>query len=647
MAMAGKPGKHYFEFDSFRLDSVRHLLLRDGEVVQLAPRTFRLLLALFQQRGTVLSKDELMKQLWPDTVVEENNLTVIISALRKALGENPHQHRYIVTIPGRGYSFVAEVREVLDESGEIGLGKPGQEEQKRLVGGEVKPLVVADSTTLSRHVRPKGVALGVSVLLLGLVLLALFYYRLSGRSNQTEIARAARSIAVLPFKTLKGEGSDEYLGLGMADALISKLSNLHQVVIRPTSAVVKYANAGQDPLAAGRELGVDSLLDGMIQRSDNRIRVTVQLVRVSDGAPLWSEKFDENFTDIFALQDTIAGQVTEALMLKLSGEEKKQLTKRQTVDPAAYQLYLRGRYFWNKRTAEGLKKGIVYFEQATEKDPSYALAYAGLADCYNLLSYYSVLPPKDSFPKAKAAALKALEFDSHLAEAHTSLGLAKTVFDRDWAGAESSYKRAIELSPNYATAHQWYAEYLAAMGRSEEALQEIKRAQELDPLSLIINAAAGFVDYYSRRYDQAVEQLQKMQELDPNFWPARWFLGWSYLAERRYEEAIEEFKQAVALSGESTGMKIELAHAYAVSGRKGEAEKMIGELMEQSKQSYVSPYGMAVVYVGLGEKDQAFTWLQKAYQERTWDLVYLKVDPKLDSLRGDPRLADLLRQLRL
>jgi DNA-binding winged helix-turn-helix (wHTH) protein/TolB-like protein/Tfp pilus assembly protein PilF len=657
MAMPSTGVKHYFEFDSFRLDSGRHLLLRDGEAVPLAPRTFRLLLALFQHRGTVLSKDELMKQLWPDTVVEENNLTVIISALRKALGENPHQHRYIVTIPGRGYSFVADVREVSDDSGDVGLESPiqsgqhlresrEQREEDRSGGGEVKPLLVADIPALSRHVRPKGAVLVVGVLLFGLAL-ALFYVWFAGRSNQTEIARAARSIAVLPFKTLKGEGSDEYLGLGMADALISKLSNLHQVVIRPTSAVVKYAGAGQDPLAAGRELGVDSLLDGMIQRSDNRIRVTVQLVRVSDGAPLWSEKFDEKFTDIFALQDTIAAQVTEALMLKLSGEEKKQLTKRQTVDPEAYQLYLRGRYFWNKRTAEGLKKGIEYFEQATEKDPSYALAYAGLADCYNLLSYYSVLPPKDSFPKAKAAALKALEFDSHLAEAHTSLALARMVYDRDWAGTESSYQRAIELSPNYATAHQWHAEYLAAMGRSEEAIQEIKRAQELDPLSLIINAAAGFVNYYARRYDQAIEQLQKMQELDPNFWPAHWFLGWSYLSQRRYEEAIDEFKQAKALSGESTGMRIELAHAYAVSGQRGEAQRIIGELMEQSKQSYVSPYGIAMIYVGLGEKDEAFTWLRKAYQERTWDLVYLKVDPKLDSLRTDPRLTDLLRQLNL
>jgi len=642
MAMPSKPVKHYFEFDSFRLDSGRRLLLRDGEAVPLAPRAFRLLLALFQNRGKVLSKDELMKQLWPDTVVEENNLTVIISALRKALGENPHEHRYIVTIPGRGYSFVADVREVADESGDFSSGGPIQIAEE----GEITPVAGADPPAPSRRFRPKGIVLLASILLVGLAL-ALIYLWLSGRSRQSDIARAARSIAVLPFKTLKGDGNDEYLGLGMADALISKLSNLHQVVIRPTSAVVKYADAGQDPLAAGRELGVDSLLDGMIQRSDNRIRVTVQLVRVSDGAPLWSEKFDEKFTDIFALQDSMAEQVTQALTLKLSGEEKKQLTKRQTVDPEAYQLYLRGRYFWNKRTAEGLKKGIEYFEQATEKDPSYALAYAGLADCYNLLSYYSVLAPKDSFPKAKAAALKALEFDSHLAEAHTSLGLAKMVFDRDWAGTESSYKRAIELSPNYATAHQWYAEYLAAMGRSEEAIQEIKRAQELDPLSLIINAAAGFVNYYARRYDQAVEQLQKMQELDPNFWPRHWFLGWSYLAQHRYEAAIDEFKQAKSLSGESTGMRIELAHAYAVSGRRREAQRMMGELMEQAKQSYVSPYGIAMIHVGLGEKDQALAWLQRAYQERTWDLVYLKVDPKLDSLRTDPRLTDLLRQLGL
>lgn len=411
--------------------------------------------------------------------------------------------------------------------------------------------------------------------------------------------------------------------------------------------MLQYSGSERDPLAAGRELGVDSLLDGRFQRSGDRLRVTVQLVRVSDGASLWSEKFDEKFTDIFAVQDKIAERVTQTLLLKLSGEEKSQIAKRHTANSQAYQLYLRGRYSWNKRTAEGLKKAIEYFGQATDEDPGYALAYAGLADCYDLLSYYSVLAPKDSYPKAKAAALKALELDDSLAEAHTSLALAHMAFDFDWAAAEKSFKRAIELNPNYATAHQWYAEFLVAMGRSEEAEFEIKRAQELDPLSNINNAAVGFIYYFSRRYDQSVDHLQKLLVLEPDFWPARWFLGWVYEQKGMHREAIAEFEKAVALSDNSTGMAMELGRAYAIAGKKNEAYKVISEVTERAKSGYVSPYGMAMVYIGLGDKDQAFSWLQKAYDEHTWELIYFKVDPKLDPIRSDARFTDLLRKLNL
>lgn len=315
------------------------------------------------------------------------------------------------------------------------------------------------------------------------------------------------------------------------------------------------------------------------------------------------------------------------------------LAKTPTVDPEAYQLYLRGRYFWNKRTEEGLKKGREYFEQATEKDPGYALAWAGLADSYNLLNTYSLSAPKDSFPKARAAAQKALAFDDTLAEAHTSLALAIMVYDRDAAGAEREYKRAIELNPNYPTAHQWYAEYLTVQGRFDEAATEIRRARELDPLSLITNSVEGFVSYHARHYDQAAAQLQKILELDSDFWPARFILGGTYAAQGSHRLAIAELEKAQQLSRNNSSVVAELAWAYAAAGRQEDARRLLQELSQKAKTSYVSPYRLAAIHLALSETDAAITWLQKADAERTWEFLYLKVDPKFDALRNHPKFA--------
>jgi DNA-binding winged helix-turn-helix (wHTH) protein/TolB-like protein/Flp pilus assembly protein TadD len=618
--MLSGSGKELYEFDAFRLDAGRHLLLRDGQSVNLAPRAFNLLLALIRRRGEVLAKDELMRALWPDSVVEENNLTVIISALRKALGENPQQHRYIVTIPGRGYSFVAEVKEV-------GATPPETD----------TPVLAESAVTPSRFTQFSDRRLALAALSASILIVVIGAVWLNGKSPRPDAVAPVKTIAVLPFKNLSGQSGDEYLTLGLADTLITSLGNLRQVVTRPTSSVLKYADA--DPLAAGRELGVDALLDGRFQRLNDRIRVTVQLIRVSDGAPLWSEKFDEKFTDVFAVQDATAERVSQALALRLSGEETRMLAKTLTVNPEAYQLYLRGRYFWNKRTEEGLKKGREYFERATEKDPGYALAWAGLADSYNLLNTYSLSAPKDSFPKAKAAAQKALAFDDTLAEAHTSLALAIMVYDRDAAGAEREYKRAIELNPNYPTAHQWYAEYLTAQGRFDEAAAEIRRARELDPLSLITNSVEGFVSYYARRYDQAAAQLQKILELDSDFWPARFILGGTYAAQGSHRLAIAELEKAQQLSGNNSSVVAELAWAYAAAGRKEDARRLLQELSQKAKTSYVSPYRLAAIHLSLSETDAAITWLQKADTERTWEFLYLNVDPKFDALRNHPKFA--------
>lgn len=614
--------KELYEFDGFRVDANRHLLLRDGQAVNLAPRAFNMLLALIRQRGEVLAKDELMRQLWPDSVVEENNLTVIISALRKALGENPQQHRYIVTIPGRGYSFVADVKEVSGALPEATL--PVAEAHL-----PVEPQHAARFS--SRQI----VLATLAVLLSGLAVAVAVWFFVRSRSPIAELP--VKTIAVLPFKNLSGQSGDEYLILGLADTLITSLGNLRQVVTLPTSSVLKYAEA--DPLTAGRQLGVDAVIDGRFQRLNDRLRVTVQLIRTSDGAPLWSEKFDETFTDVFAVQDATTERVSQALALRLSGEEKKLLARTLTVNAEAYQLYLRGRFFWNKRTADGLKKGIQYFTQATEKDPGYAQAWAGLADCYSLLSYYSLASPQEAFPKAKAAAQQALSFDDSLAEAHTSLALALMAYDRDGAAAEREYQRALALNPNYPTAHQWYAEYLTAQGRFDEALAEIKSARELDPLSLITNSIEGFVYYYARRYDQSAAQLQKLLELDADFWPARWFLGWTLSAQGNHQQAIAELERARQLSGNNTGVIAELGRAYAVAGQREDARRTLQGLLAQAKTSYVTPYSIAAIYMGLGEHDEALAWLRKAETERAWEYLYLKVDPKFDALRAHPRYA--------
>ncbi|MGH9838643.1 MAG: tetratricopeptide repeat protein, partial [Blastocatellia bacterium] len=525
--------------------------------------------------------------VWPETPVEENNLSQYISALRKALGDDPNGHRYIETIPRLGFRFVARVIEAR-----------------------------ADELTRAPE---------------------------SARSEGAPV----RSIAVLPFKYLGGEGGDEYLGLGIADAIITRLSNLRQIVVRPTSSVRKYAGAAHNPLVAGRELRVEAVLEGNIQRVGNHIRATVQLVSVRHEAPLWAEKFDVKFRDIFTVEDATSEQVARALILKLTREERELLAKRYTTDIEAYQLYLKGRYHWNKRSRGGLKTASSYFQQAIDKDPSYALAYAGLADCYNLHSYYGELPPRESFPKAKAASTKALEIDDGLAEAHVSLAFVRAWYDWDWPSAESEFQRALELNPNYATAHHWYALFLMAMERPSEALEEIKRAHEIDPLSLPINRDVGLIYHRACHCDRAIEQYLKTIELDPSFWSAHQHLGWAYEQKAMYEEAIAELNQAIAAAGDRTRIWAELGHVYAVSGRRAEAENVLGELQERAAQRYVSPYEIAVIYTGLEEHDQAFEWLERAYRERSAWLIYLKVEPILDRLRADSRFTELLRRVGL
>jgi TolB-like protein/Tfp pilus assembly protein PilF len=462
------------------------------------------------------------------------------------------------------------------------------------------------------------------------------------------VAAKPAAIAVLPFKPISAEGRDEYLELGIADALITRLSDINQVVVRPTSSVRKYTDLEQDPVAAGRELAVDSVLEGSIQKLNDRIRVTARLVKVDDGRSLWTGKFDEIATDIFAVEDSISERVAAALALKLTGNERERLHKRHTDNTDAYNLYLKGRYYWNKRTEEALQKAVECFHQAVEIDRNYALAYGGLADCYTKLGDVGVtaVPPRESFDLARRAALKALQIDSSLVEVHASLGHLEMHLLR-WEAAEREFTRAIELNPNYASAHQWYAYFMAFHGRFDEALERIEVARRLDPLSLPIVDSVGEFLYFARRYEEAIVEFRKALEMDPAFLPSCINLGRAYEQVGMFSEAEGLFTKAMQITGESIDALAALGHTYAISARTDATLEVLAQLAELATHRYVSPYALALLHAALGEIDEAFKWLEKAFDERVEWMIYTNVDPRLDPLRSDARFNHLIRRLGL
>ena len=686
----GDTPMHIYQFGPFRVDALRRLLLREANEVRLPAKAFEILLVLLEEKGRLVDKDELMRRVWPDAVVEENNLTVNMSALRKSLGESPRDHRYLVTVPGRGYQFVADVRKDCGEP----IAK-NEEEAKQIVAeviaepangdSEVKHLLlnggllesgpaqvaaaqtnaaasnrgpqagsslgVADvhTTSSAEYIvgeikRHKHGALSVLAALLATTMIVAYfaYSRHSAGSDKTGIS----SIAVLPFANKSDDPNAEYLSDGISESLINSLSQLPGLRVIARSSTFKYKGKDVDPQEVANALGVEAVLTGrVLQRGDGLI-INVELVNASDKTQMWGEQYDRKMSDLLAIQREIAHEIVEKLKLKVSGEGKGP-AKHYTESNEAYQLYLKGRFYWNKRTAEALKKSIEYFNQAIDKDPRFALAYAGLADCYVVPA--NRLPPREAMPKAKEAAMRAVELDDTLAEAHASLARVFAAYDWDWTSAEKEYKRAIELNPRYAVAHQWYGGYLAVMGHSDEAIAERKRAVELEPLSPIINFELGLAFYYARDYDHAIEQFQKTLELDQNFPSAHNFLPAAYQQKGMYNEALAEFKKAIPLTrgSEWTLSRAGLGYLYAVTGKKSEARTVLNELKQASKQEYVPGTSIAFIYAGLGEKDQAFAWLDKGYEQRVFQLQWIKLEPRWDSLRSDPRFRDLLRRLGL
>lgn len=476
---------------------------------------------------------------------------------------------------------------------------------------------------------------------LAVLLAAAFFYWLY------RPAGAIDSLAVLPFANVGGDPNKEYLSDGITENLINSLSQLPKLRVTARTLAFRYKGPQVDLQKAGRDLNVRAVLTGRVVERDGALNIQADLVKVDDGSQLWGRQYGRKFSDILTLQEEIAREVSEKLHLKPAAEQQKRLAKRSTENTEAYQAYLKGRYYWNRRTTQTLKRAVEYFQQAIDKDPGYALAYAGLADCYAVYAGYQVEPPRASGPKAMAAATKALEIDDTLAEAHASLAYTKTHYERDWAGAEREFRRSIELDPNYPTAHHWYGIYLGATGQTEQAIASLKRAQQRDPLSPIIGATLGWELNNARHYDEAIEEIRKTLDMEPSFATGRWWLGLLYEQKAMYREAIAEFQRAYELSEGNPYARGALGHAYALSGNPEKALQVLADLRELAKSRYVAPFETALIYTGLGEKERAFEWLEKAFEDRSWGMVLLKVDPRFDRLRADPRFAGLLRRMGL
>jgi len=662
---------YLYEFGPFHLDPTERLLLRDGRPVPLTPKAFDLLMVLVQRRGHLIEKRELLEAVWPASFVEEGNLSVMVHALRKAFGSDHRDYTYIETVSKRGYRFAAEVRLI-----EYAPFVPVSVASKPPVELATQPRAIIPQPVVSPPASPyweqspslrppsmprwRQVNWNNRLLLLVLALAPIiatgtFLWLKISSANQVSTSSPhtalAHSLAVLPFVTIGEKGDDIYLGLGISDAVTTKLGNTRKIVIRPTSAMARYVGAARDPEAAGREQKVDAVLDGRIQRAGDRIRLTVQLIRVSDGAQMWGDTFDEKYTDIFAVEDVVSEQVARSIRLELTGAEQNRLTQRPTENSDAYQAYVKGRYFWNKRTAEGVRKGLEYFQAAVALDPNYTQAYVGIADSYSLLGLIDAMSPKEAFPKAKQAANKALGMDPELADAHATLGFVNFYFDWDGLAAENEFRHALRDNPNYAMAHAWYAEDLAAMGRFTEANTEAKLAQDADPVSMIIGAVYGNVAYLAGQEDEAIDGLKKTIEIDPAYPRLHFRLGNAYLHKGMYQSALTEFLKAVQQTGggDQNGdqyYEAAVGYAYAASGNVAEARRVLDTLLARSRTRYVPAFAIATVYAGLGDREHVFEWLRKSYEDRSTSMAYFKVDPILKDYRSDPRFAALAQHIR-
>ena len=622
---------HMLRFGPFALDLRTAELYRDGERIKLQQQPYQILALLIQHPGELVTREELRKELWPnDTFVDfDHGVNIAINKLRDALGDSPEKPLFIETIPRRGYRFIAPVD----------TPKTSRYEEPPALATPVPAATGAPVEQPLRTTFPwRQVLLTVTLT----VSLALVIILLSRHWPGHNGADRIRSIAVLPLENLSGDPAQEYFVDGMSDELTTHLAKISSLRVISRTSTMRYKKP-RIPLAEiARSLHVDAVVEGSVLRSGDKVRITAQLIDARTDRHIWAEEYNRNLSDVIAVEGDVAWRIAQAVRAALTPEEHTRLIATPQVDPDAYEAYLKGRYFWNKRTPAEIKKAIAYFEESIAHDPHNPLAYDGLADCWHSLGWYGYLSPHETFPRTRAAARRALELDATLGEAYASLAMVSMNYDWDWPAAEREFRKAIELNPNYANAHHWYADYLSAVGRHEEAIAESKRAVELDPISPIINAWLGWRYFFARQYDRAIEQYLKTLEIDPTFAPAHLVLGQGYEQESQLEGAISELDQAVKFSQGSSLYVSSLAHAYAVAGKRSEAELLLHQLQDQSQKTYVAPFHFALVYTGLGQLDQAVGYLEKGYKERSSGMVWLKVDPRLDVLRSDPRFQDLL-----
>lgn len=650
------PHREIYEFDKFRLDISERILWREGEQLPLPEKAFETLRALIKRGNRLVGKDELLKEIWADVIVEENNLDKNISILRKALGEREGKRKFIETVRGHGFRFAAEVRKISEDTPPADKTAPEPlssipdsefSELDQTVEPRTQAPAVGTANTRTERLYPRKltriwlVAL-LAVIVVGSVLLVQRFWR----GSESPAASPIRSIAVLPFKPLVAENRNEALELGMADSLIRKLSG-GEMIVSPINSVRRFAGLEQDSIAAGRELGVQAVLDGSIQTVGGQIRISASLVRTSDGKQLWGAQFDERSEDIFKVQDSISEKVVSALAIKLSSDARGRLTKRYTENVEAYESYLKGRFHQLKLTLPEAKLAVEFYNRTIEIDPAYALAYAGLADTYRSFALTSDLPASDTMPKAKAAALHAIEIDDSLAEAHAALGFVIFFYDWDWQAAEREYLRGLELNPNSSDTHQAYAVLLSSQGRHSEAIQEIAIARKLDPISQVSGAFEGFILTKAGRIDEARSTLTRSTETEPNFWLNHLFLSSADIEANMFDQAVVEARKAKELSMASTQSTAYVAFALAKSGKREEARSILNEMLNLSSERYVPAHNIALIYCALGENSKALDYLEKAYLERDARMVFLRVEPQWNNLRSEVRFKELIKKLAL
>jgi TolB-like protein/DNA-binding winged helix-turn-helix (wHTH) protein/Flp pilus assembly protein TadD len=609
-------------FGIFQLDLKARELHKAGVKVKLQEQPFRVLALLVDRAGQVVTREELQQKVWPTDayVAFDQGLNNAIKKVRDALGDSADSPRFIETLARHGYRFVAPVGTVLQ--------RPSKPSQPRF--------------GLRTHWKPALIALACASLLA-----VLAYREWHGSTIRAGSPTEKVILAVLPFDNLSHDPDQEFFSDGLTEEMIAQLGKLNpeRLTVISRGSVAKYKDSRLAANQIGGELHADYLVQGSVRRASDRVRITVQLIQVRDQTDLWAESYDRELKDILTLQDSVARIIAKQIHITLTPAQQTPL-RSGNLDPEAYEAYLKGRYYWNKRTGDGLQKALIYFQQAINKDPTYGAAYSGLADCNSGLAWHGFKSPAEALPKANAAALKAIEIDPQSAEAHASLGLVLT-HRWDWAGAETEFKQALKLDPRYANAHHWYGDYLSIMGRHDEALLEARQALELDPLNLMIGTWVGRRYYLARKYELALEQGRNTEELDANFAAAHLLLGENYVQVGLHDQSLEELQTAANLSGNSPLYLAQVAVAFASAGKKSEALQIVAQLQSISSTRYVSPYGVAQIYAALSDKEQTFKWFQLAYDDRSVWMSYLAVDPLFDSVRSDQRFQDLLRRVHL